>query len=157
MDIVREREIKRSLNYICSKELTKLIAPFSGIFFSRLFYLYGLIFNSKNIIKKRLFIQKAAKYFIFDRLSDTIGQDNNRYVILSPETAWDTVEKYMVNLETLIQEFSDVDDFIKKFSQIHNIEEKSFESSLAINIEGSLSTFDKTLKNLYYLERDNEN
>lgn len=155
MDIVREREVKRALHYICDKDLVNVVAPLSGIFLSRLFYMYGLKFDDKTIKQKRLLVQRTIEYFVLERLlGSVISKEDTPYSWVTSDSAWDTLSDYIIELETLAHKYSEPKEFIKKFSQIHNVEEKSFAQVVAIDIKDLTSFFDKTLENLYNSEKE---
>lgn len=154
MDIVREREVKRALHYICDKDLVNIVAPLSGIFLSRLFYMYGLKFDAKTIKQKRLLVQRAIEYFVLERLlGSVISKEDTPYGWVTSDSAWDTLSDYIIELETLAHKYSEPEEFIKEFSQIHNVEEKSFTQIVAVNIKDLTSFFDNTLENLYNSEK----
>lgn len=145
-------EIKRGLYRVCERNLVDVIAELDKCeeFYSNLFQIYGLTYNTETIKHKRTFVAATTKYFILDRLpEDSLSIVEDKYEFNNKKEIKKLLESTISDFFALRNTCSSNEDFKKKYAEQFNEEVRDFSKEITKNRDDSLSDFAKAIQNVY--------
>lgn len=143
-------ELKRGIRRICKLDLVDIIAdlPNFECFYSDIFSLYNVPYNTATIMQKRCFVASVTKYFIFDRLpKGTVGvDDDGDYICINCSTFKDAVVDTINKFYEIYNDCKSDSEFKDIFAKYYNEEVRDFSNEISQNRDNSLSDFTKAVE-----------
>lgn len=151
-------EIKRGLHRICSRDIVNIIAELDKCeeFYSNVFQIYGVVYNTETLSQKESFIAAITKYFLLDRLSeDCLYLSEDKYETNNKKKLKKLLENTIDVFYTIYNTSDSNKDFKKKYAAHFNEEVKDFSKEISEDRDDSLSDFAKTIRKIYHSKDEN--
>ena len=150
MDFEIKLELRRTLHKCCDDNFAQDFIPMAESFYAKLFELADFPFVTEVIKERRLFVERATKYFILNRQPISVLKKVSNKFRYTDKQSYKELESYILKLTNLALQCHRPYELTRNFSnefqvKFYDVFKYAFEDKYL-----TYSEFDRNIEKLYY-------